>query len=59
MGYKKQGMLAEKIEIKNYEMSKDFRNIKYTLKNNYDHNSAVLTVLHFDYSLLYYLQQLG
>ena len=40
MGYKKQGMLAEKIEIKNYEMSKDFRNIKYTLKNNYDFNSA-------------------
>lgn len=41
MGYKKQGMLAEKIEIKNYEMSKDFRNIKYTLKNNYDFNIMI------------------
>lgn len=36
MEYKKNGMLAEKIEIKNYEMSNDFRNVKYTLKNNYD-----------------------
>ena len=34
-------MLAEKIEIKNYEMSKDFRNIKYTLKNNYDFNIMI------------------
>ena len=29
-------MVAEKIEIKNYEMSNDFRTIRYTLKNNYD-----------------------
>ena len=36
MEYEAQGMVAEKIEIKNYEMSNDFRTIRYTLKNNYD-----------------------
>lgn len=36
MEYKNKGIVADKIEIKNYKMSNDFRNISYTLKNNYD-----------------------
>ena len=36
MEYKNKGMLADRIEIKNYKMSNDFKTINYTLKNNYD-----------------------
>lgn len=36
MEYKNRGIIADKVEIKNYNMSKDFRTIRYILKNNYD-----------------------
>lgn len=36
MEYKSKGMIADKIKIKNYKISDDFRHISYTLKNNYD-----------------------
>lgn len=36
MEYKNKNLKAEGIEINNYQMDKNFKNITYTLKNNYD-----------------------
>ena len=60
--YRDNGQVAEEIEIKNYEMSKGFRKVKYILKNNYDFNIFITPELtdevedtdRFSMQLIYY-----